>query len=75
MHIMDIVKEEPDSDSDCHQMSSLTTSYFDGVKEEQPPLAETASDAKDESWNMEEFLQVEVTTEEPEEHHKSLGGT
>lgn len=43
---MDIVKEEPDSDSDCHQMSSLTTSYYDGVKEEQPPLAETASDAK-----------------------------
>jgi hypothetical protein len=43
---MDVIKEEPDSDSDCHQMSSLNDSYIDGVKEERQPLAEIASEAK-----------------------------
>jgi hypothetical protein len=43
---MDIIKEEPDSDSDCHQISALNSCYFDGVKEERQPLEEIASEAK-----------------------------
>jgi hypothetical protein len=44
--IMDVIKEEPDSDGDCHQISSLNSCYFDGIKEERQPLAEITSEAK-----------------------------
>lgn len=43
---MDVIKEEPDSDGDCHQISSLNSCYFDGIKEERQPLAEITSEAK-----------------------------
>jgi hypothetical protein len=43
---MDVVKPEPDSDSDCHQMSSVHDGSVDGMKEEQRTLSEITSDVK-----------------------------
>jgi len=43
---MDIIKVEPDSDSDCRQMSSLNDDCLDGVKDEQQNVPEVANDAK-----------------------------
>jgi hypothetical protein len=43
---MDAVKLEPDSDSDCHQMSSVNEGSNDGMKEEQRTLSEITSEVK-----------------------------
>jgi hypothetical protein len=43
---MDVVKLEPDSDSDCHQMSTINDGSFDGMKEEQRTLSENTSEVK-----------------------------
>lgn len=44
--IMDVIKLEPDSDSDCHQMSSMNEGSYDGVKEDQRTLSEITSEVK-----------------------------
>lgn len=44
--IMDAVKLEPDSDSDCHQMSSVNDGSVEGMKEEQRTLSENTSEVK-----------------------------
>jgi hypothetical protein len=43
---MDVVKLEPDSDSDCNQMSSVNDGSLDGMKEEQRTLSEITSEVK-----------------------------
>jgi hypothetical protein len=44
--IMDVVKLEPDSDSDCHQMSAVNDGSFDGMREEQRTLSGITSEVK-----------------------------
>jgi len=43
---MDVIKVEPDSDSDCHQMCSQSDGYFDGLKQDRRALPEVTSKAK-----------------------------
>jgi hypothetical protein len=44
--IMDVIKMEPDSDTDCHQMPSVNDGSLDGMKEEQRTLSEITSEVK-----------------------------
>jgi hypothetical protein len=43
---MDVVKLEPDSDSDCRQMSAVNDGFVDGMKEEQRTLSEITIEVK-----------------------------
>ncbi|GFG34848.1 hypothetical protein Cfor_12075 [Coptotermes formosanus] len=69
---MDTIKVEPDSDSDCHQVCSQSDGYFDGLKQERQRVPEVTGETKEESWNVEEFLEVQVTTEEHEVRRKRM---